>query len=144
MLIAALAVLNAPNYSAQEISRLPGLSGQGIRRNYFPEFSGRAQQIFKESLIRSLIKQRAGSCSSLRPKPEAVAIKRRKDDCHKLLCRLKQAMALKPVCFVSWLDFFSDDTIEQIRAASDIVDVIGSYVPLKRAGRGTSPPLPVS
>jgi DNA primase len=30
--------------------------------------------------------------------------------------------------------FFSDDTIEQIRAASDIVDVIGSYVPLKRAG----------
>lgn len=30
--------------------------------------------------------------------------------------------------------FFADDTIEQIRAASDIVDVIGSYIPLKRAG----------
>ncbi len=30
--------------------------------------------------------------------------------------------------------FFSDATIEQIRSASDIVDVIGSYVPLKRAG----------
>ncbi len=30
--------------------------------------------------------------------------------------------------------FFSDNTIEQIRSASDIVDVIGSYVPLKRAG----------
>src|SRR5580698_1541089 len=30
--------------------------------------------------------------------------------------------------------FFSPATIEQIRAASDIVDVIGSYVPLKRAG----------
>src|SRR4051812_15234236 len=30
--------------------------------------------------------------------------------------------------------FFSDDTREQVRAASDIVDVIGSYVPLKRAG----------
>lgn len=30
--------------------------------------------------------------------------------------------------------FFSDGTIEQIRAASDIVDVIGSYVPLKRNG----------
>ncbi len=30
--------------------------------------------------------------------------------------------------------FFSDSTIEQIRGASDIVDVIGSYVPLKRAG----------
>ena len=30
--------------------------------------------------------------------------------------------------------FFSSATLEQIRAASDIVDVIGSYLPLKRAG----------
>jgi len=30
--------------------------------------------------------------------------------------------------------FFSTATIEQIRAASDIVDVVGSYLPLKRAG----------
>lgn len=30
--------------------------------------------------------------------------------------------------------FFSEATLEQIRAASDIVDVIGSYLPLKRAG----------
>src|SRR5881394_1707575 len=29
---------------------------------------------------------------------------------------------------------FSSTTLEQIRAASDIVDVIGSYLPLKRAG----------
>ena len=29
---------------------------------------------------------------------------------------------------------FSDNTLEQIRAASDIVDVIGTYIPLKRAG----------
>jgi DNA primase len=29
---------------------------------------------------------------------------------------------------------FSSGTLEQIRAASDIVDVIGSYIPLKRAG----------
>ena len=29
---------------------------------------------------------------------------------------------------------YSDNTIEQVRAASDIVDVIGSYLPLKRAG----------
>jgi DNA primase len=28
----------------------------------------------------------------------------------------------------------SDNTLEQIRAASDIVDVIGGYLPLKRAG----------
>jgi DNA primase len=30
--------------------------------------------------------------------------------------------------------FFSPATLEQVRAASDIVDVIGGYVPLKRAG----------
>jgi DNA primase len=30
--------------------------------------------------------------------------------------------------------FFSQATLEQIRAASDIVEVIGSYLPLKRAG----------
>ena len=30
--------------------------------------------------------------------------------------------------------FFSPATLEQIRAASDIVDIIGTYIPLKRAG----------
>lgn len=30
--------------------------------------------------------------------------------------------------------FISESTLEQIRAASDIVDVIGSYIPLKKAG----------
>ncbi|MDQ6631298.1 MAG: DNA primase [Verrucomicrobiota bacterium] len=30
--------------------------------------------------------------------------------------------------------FFSPDLLEQIRAASDIVEIIGSYIPLKRAG----------
>ena len=30
--------------------------------------------------------------------------------------------------------FFSQATLDQVRAASDIVDVIGSYIPLKRAG----------
>ena len=29
---------------------------------------------------------------------------------------------------------FSDATREQVRAANDIVDVIGSYIPLKKAG----------
>src|SRR5580698_9354383 len=30
--------------------------------------------------------------------------------------------------------FFSPGTLEQVRSANDIVDVIGSYLPLKRAG----------
>src|SRR5579863_1237368 len=30
--------------------------------------------------------------------------------------------------------FFSQATLEQIRAANDIVEVIGTYIPLKRAG----------
>jgi DNA primase len=34
----------------------------------------------------------------------------------------------------SMAGFFSQATLEQVRAGSDIVDVIGSYVPLKRAG----------
>lgn len=34
--------------------------------------------------------------------------------------------------------FISPATLEQIRAASDIVDVIGSYIPLKRAGANFS------
>src|SRR5580658_6956023 len=32
--------------------------------------------------------------------------------------------------------FFSPATLEQIRAASDIVDVIGGYIPLKKNGAG--------
>ena len=39
---------------------------------------------------------------------------------------------------------FSDNTLEQIRAASDIVDVIGGYLPLKRAGGELHGALPVS
>src|SRR5512135_3610372 len=30
--------------------------------------------------------------------------------------------------------FFSQGTLDQVRAANDIVDVIGSYLPLKKAG----------
>lgn len=38
-------------------------------------------------------------------------------------------------CFnVPAVPLFSDNTREQVRAASDIVDVIGGYLPLKRAG----------
>ena len=36
--------------------------------------------------------------------------------------------------FKTMAGLFSSATLEQIRAASDIVDVIGSYLPLKRAG----------
>ncbi len=35
---------------------------------------------------------------------------------------------------VAMAGFFSQATLERVRAASDIVDVIGSYLPLKRAG----------
>ena len=30
--------------------------------------------------------------------------------------------------------FIPDNTLEQVRAASDIVEIIGGYFPLKRAG----------
>src|SRR5664280_20665 len=44
---------------------------------------------------------------------------------------------LQPVpgfTIITMAGLFSSATLEQIRAASDIVDVIGSYLPLKRAG----------
>jgi DNA primase len=37
---------------------------------------------------------------------------------------------------------FSPNTLEQVRAASDIVEVIGSYIPLKRAGANFVAPCP--
>src|SRR5258708_5285302 len=38
--------------------------------------------------------------------------------------------------------FISPATLEQVRSASDIVDVIGSYLPLKRAGGDFTPLCP--
>ena len=35
---------------------------------------------------------------------------------------------------IAMAGLFSDDSLERVRAASDIVDVIGGYLPLKRAG----------
>src|SRR5213076_1260204 len=40
----------------------------------------------------------------------------------------------RPVGIDLMAGLFSSATLEQIRAASDIVEVIGSYLPLKRAG----------
>jgi len=37
---------------------------------------------------------------------------------------------------------YSEQTIDQIQQASDIVDIISSYVPLKRAGRNHKAPCP--
>src|SRR5262249_7437068 len=39
-----------------------------------------------------------------------------------------------PPTILARMPFFSQGTLEQVRAASDIVDVIGTYIPLKRAG----------
>ena len=44
----------------------------------------------------------------------------------------------------AWLDSIPPHLLEQIRAANDIVDVIGSYLPLKRAGANFPRALPVS
>ncbi|MDB6021026.1 MAG: Colicin production protein [Pedosphaera sp.] len=80
MLIAALAILNAPYYSAQDIASARAYQDKEFGSNYFPELSGVQQTIFNESLIGNLIKQRAGILLIASTKTETVAIKRRKDD----------------------------------------------------------------
>jgi len=80
MLIAALAVLNAPYYSAQEIAAQRAYQDRWYGSNFFPELSSVQTDVFKNSLVGSLIKQRAGILLIASTKSEQVAIKRAKDN----------------------------------------------------------------
>lgn len=80
MLIAALAILNAPYYSQQDINASRAYQNDVYGSNFFPELSGVQQDVFRDSLIGSLIKKRAGILLIASTKREIVNVQRRKDD----------------------------------------------------------------
>jgi uncharacterized membrane protein required for colicin V production len=80
MLIAALAVLNAPYYSPQELNAARAYQNDVYGSNFFPEFSSIQTEVFKESFIGSLIKKNASVLLIASTKSETVAIKRRTEE----------------------------------------------------------------
>jgi uncharacterized membrane protein required for colicin V production len=80
VLIAALAILNAPYYSPQEINAARAYQNEVYGSNFFPELSSLQQDVFKDSFIGSLIKKNAGVLLIASTKSENVAIKRRNEE----------------------------------------------------------------
>jgi uncharacterized membrane protein required for colicin V production len=80
MLIAAMAILNAPYYSPQDINAARAYQNDVFGSNFFPELSTVQSDVFRDSLIGSLVKQRAGILLIASTKHENVAVQRRKDD----------------------------------------------------------------
>jgi len=80
MLIAALAILHAPYYSAQDISTQQAYDNRWYGSDFFPRMYSVQDSIFKQSLIGSLITQRAGVLLIAQTKTESVGLTRRKDE----------------------------------------------------------------
>jgi uncharacterized membrane protein required for colicin V production len=80
MLMAALALLNAPYYSTQDIAAARAYQNEAFGSNFFPELSTIQTEVFRESLIGGAVKQRAGILLIASTKSEQVQVKRAKDD----------------------------------------------------------------
>ncbi len=81
ILLAGLALLNAPYYSAQEIASDHAYRMDMYGSNFFPELSGTQIQVFKESLIGGALKKHAEFLLIASTKSEpSKTIQRRKDD----------------------------------------------------------------
>lgn len=81
ILLAGLALLNAPYYSAKEIASRQAYDMDMYGSNFFPELSGIQIQVFKESLIGSALKKNAEFLLIASTKSEpSKGIQRRKDD----------------------------------------------------------------
>jgi uncharacterized membrane protein required for colicin V production len=79
MLIAALAILNAPYYSPQEISAKRAYDNDLYGSDFFPDLPSIQEQVFKNSLLGSLIKKRAGILLIASTQRETVAVSRAKE-----------------------------------------------------------------
>jgi hypothetical protein len=80
ILLAALAILNAPYYSAQEIASTKAYQVDMYGSTFFPGFSTMQIQIFKESLLGGLLKKNAEFMLIASTKPEHKDLPRKKDD----------------------------------------------------------------
>jgi uncharacterized membrane protein required for colicin V production len=80
MLIAAMALLNAPFYSSQEIGAARAYQNDVFGSNFFPELSTIQSSVFRESFVGSVVKKRAGILLIASTKSESVNLQRRKDD----------------------------------------------------------------
>lgn len=80
MLIAALALLNAPYYTAQEVAAMHAYNNDVYGGSYWPGLQSVQQEVFKESFVGTLIKKRASILLIASTKFENVGVQRRKDD----------------------------------------------------------------
>lgn len=79
MLIVGLALLNAPYYSKAQIQAATAYQNDMYGADLFPGLSDIQKQIFKDSLVGSLVQQRAPFLLITPTKKEHKAIKRRED-----------------------------------------------------------------
>jgi uncharacterized membrane protein required for colicin V production len=80
MLVAAMALLNAPYYSQADIAAAKAYTMQNYGSNFFPEMFQIQQDVFKDSLVGGLIKQKADILLIASTKSEVVNVQRRKED----------------------------------------------------------------
>jgi hypothetical protein len=80
ILLAALALLNAPYYSAQEIASTKAYQVDMYGSTFFPGLSAVQIQIFKESCLGSLLKNDAEFLLIASTKSEHKELPRKKDD----------------------------------------------------------------
>jgi Colicin V production protein len=80
ILLAALALLNAPYYSAADIASNKAYQVDMYGSTFFPGLSAVQTQIFRESLLGSLLKDNAGFVLIASTKSEKKDLPRKKDD----------------------------------------------------------------
>lgn len=79
MLFAVMAVLNAPYYSAQDIAAAKAYNNDMYGSNFFPSVQSIQQDVFTDSLIGNLVKQRAGRFLITSTKFEKVGVKHQRE-----------------------------------------------------------------
>lgn len=80
VLLAALALMNAPYYTQQELAKWKAYQIDVYGSTYFDSFGTAQQQVFKDSLIGSAVKNYAGFMLIATTKGENRQLERRKDD----------------------------------------------------------------
>ena len=80
ILLAALALLNAPYYSAQDIAKTKAYQEDMYGSTFFPGLSAMQVQIFKESCLGGLLKNNAEFLLIASTKPEHKDLPRKKED----------------------------------------------------------------